>query len=104
MNNPRRHDEFECTRCGHREFIRHRGNFRDADYIALLHEYFALEAELKAIRRLLLRAQVEHGKTLDSLENSNFLISHLEPLALKHLEILAALAPEAKPALAPAPF
>ncbi len=45
-----------CERCGLEAVFERAGRFRDGDFIELLHDYFALEQELKyenACRRML---------------------------------------------------
>ena len=85
----------QCGRCGQEVATRTARWWGDDDYVELLHEFFALEAELQETRRLLLREQIAHADARGDLQRiREFSDEHLWPLAQAQLRVLVALHPE----------
>ncbi len=81
-----------CERCGLQHIIKRAGRYPDDLFLEVWHERFQLEAEVKALRRALLREQLAHSNTREYLEIERaFSTDHLWPLAQAQLAALVGL-------------
>jgi hypothetical protein len=77
----------QCDRCGLEHTVERAGRYADQDFLELWHEHMELEAEYKAQRTALARAERDLSEALGDVERLRFLVERLQPPTVQEPEL-----------------
>jgi hypothetical protein len=80
----------QCDRCGLEHTVERAGRYADQDFLELWHEHMELEAEYKAQRTELARAERDLAEALGDVARLRFLVERLHPPTVQEPELAEA--------------